>query len=140
MINESNNLNINTTKIHKIGEFSNVMSDIIKELTTNTGINLEGAPILIGPSNIKHVKDNRPEICANYLDSLPNIISSPDYIGVHPNGKSLELVKELDDTILVAIRLRNQSPFWVKSFYVINDTKLSNYIRSGRTIDLSQLE
>ena len=52
-------------------------------------------------------------------------------MGLHPNGKSLEYVKKIDGNVLVAVRLGDNLD--VRTMYVVKESKLQNYINSGRT-------
>lgn len=82
-----------------------------------------------------HVKKGHPD-CLKYINSIPDIISSPDYIGTNPKEPdSVELIKILDKNILVAIKLdiKNQY-FYVASLYDIPEAKKSRRIHSGRWI------
>jgi len=36
---------------------------------------------------------------------IPDILTTPDYVGLHPDGKSLQFVKLLEENTLVAVRL-----------------------------------
>lgn len=92
--------------------------------------------IIIGPTNIEHIKDVHKFTYDNYLDEIPNIIADPDYIALHPSGKSIEYIKKYDDNVLVAVRLRSRGPLWVKSCFTIEDFKLEQYIKSGSVVEL----
>lgn len=124
-----------STSNQEIGRLKKEICDVLSTLL-EADINLEGKSVLIGNSNLNHVKERHPEIFEKYTGSLSDIISMPDYVGVHPDGKSIELIKKFEDNILVAIRIKNSGPLWIKSFYEIKDTKLSSYVSSGRTIEL----
>lgn len=126
----------NATDKQEIGYISSDINNALKTLI-NSSIDLEGAVILVGPNNLNHVQERHPESFNKYTESLSEIISSPDYVGVHPNGQSIELIKKLEENVLVAIRLRSNGPLWVKSFYEITNSKLSNYVSSGRVVDMS---
>lgn len=47
---------------------------------------------------INHIQKRHPE-CVQYMNLIPSIINSPDYIGVNPNeqGISFELIKVLSE-------------------------------------------
>ena len=126
----------NATDKQEIGYISKDINNALKTLL-DSSIDLEGTVILVGPNNLKHVQEKHPKSFNKYTERLPEIISSPDYVSVHPNGKSIELIKKLEENVLVAIRIRSNGPLWIKSFFDIKDDKLSNYIKSGRAMELS---
>ena len=65
------------------------------------------------------------------IESTPDIISKPDYIAVHPNGKSIEYIKKIDNIMLVAVRIKRSGCLWVKSVYPITQAKLDLYINAN---------
>ena len=73
-----------------------------------------------------------------FLDSISDIVTNPDYIGVNPNEPdSVELVKIYDHIILVSVTLSidtEQQYLYVSSLYDISNGKLRNRINSGRLI------
>lgn len=81
-----------------------------------------------------HIEKRHPE-CLPYINSLSEIINSPDYIGINPNEKtsSFELVKTIDKNIQVGIKLDiKDNYFYVATLHTITDSKLKHRIESGR--------
>jgi len=96
-----------------------------------------GWHICLGSDKIKHFEKHKKEFSsdASYTNSLlhiPEIIASPEYVGLYPNGQGLEYIKTIDELTLVAIRLRSKNPLWVRSLYPLNTQRLTNFINSGR--------
>ncbi|MBP1926862.1 hypothetical protein J2Z76_002732 [Sedimentibacter acidaminivorans] len=101
------------------------------------GIEAQESKILISKDKITYTKKH----CKDYscydefklhTEAAPEIIESPDYVGIHPKGDSIVFIKEISKNVLVAVRLSNTDKKWVKTIYPITDAKLNNYIRSGR--------
>ena len=70
-----------------------------------------------------------------YMERLPEILSSPDYIGVNPRekGKSAEFIKVFDKNVLVAIKLhKSENFFYVPTMYEIQEYKLQTRFKNGR--------
>ena len=69
-----------------------------------------------------------------YLESIPDIIDCPDYIGINPHEpQSIELIKKYDSNILIGIKLDlNQNYLYVASLYEISDAKVSRRLHGGR--------
>ena len=61
------------------------------------------------------------------FERIGEIIQSPDFVGRHPNGQSLEYVKRIDGNVLVAVRLSDK--LTVRTMYVISETKLKIILR-----------
>lgn len=82
----------------------------------------------------KHIEKRHPE-CLPYLPMIPDIIDSPDYIGVNPNEtvQSFELVKVLHENIQIGIKLDVKKNYlYVATLYTITEGKLQHGIRNGR--------
>lgn len=68
---------------------------------------------------------------------IPDIIASPDYIGVNPNEnvKSFELVKVLNENIQIGIKLDIKKNYlYVATLHTITDGKLQHGLKNGRLI------
>src|SRR5665647_343968 len=85
-------------------------------------LNLKEADILFSNDKIeytiKHQQDYKNYDDYKRLTELtPDIIENPDYLALHPNGKSIEYIKIIDEIMIVAIRVKPQGALWVKSVY-----------------------
>lgn len=82
----------------------------------------------------KHIQKRHPE-CLCYLPMLPDIISSPDYIGINPNEKepSFELVKRFDKNIQIGIKFDCKNKYlYVATLHTITTGKINHGIDNGR--------
>lgn len=69
------------------------------------------------------------------MELIPQIISSPDYIGINPNEKniSFELVKRISENMQVGIKLDTKDKYlYVATLHTITDSKLKHGILNGR--------
>ncbi len=81
----------------------------------------------------KHKNDfETEEQFYKHIEAIPEIIQNPDYVGLHPNGKSLEFIKRIDENMLVAVRLSDKKKLAFRTSYPIKQSKLNNYIAAGR--------
>lgn len=104
-----------------------------EEFNKQLNINLPIDDIYQSDGLIIHIKKRHPGL-EKYMSDIPDIIKNPDYIGVNPKETdSIELIKILDDNILVAIKLdKNDNHLFVASLYNISNSKLQNRLNSGR--------
>lgn len=82
------------------------------------------------PGLAKHILKRHPE-CLKYMNMIPSIISSPDYIGVNPNegGTSFELVKVLSENVQIGIKLDARADYmYVATLHTITESKLKHGI------------
>jgi hypothetical protein len=110
---------------------------ITKEILSFMNLQVNEGKILLSEDKIKYFEKHKQDFKDDeefykHIRSIPEIIASPDYIGIHPDGNSIEFIKEIDRTTLVAIRINNSGVFWVKSVFPISEGKLLNYQKSGR--------
>jgi len=110
------------------------IGQVTEEIIRLLGCGNSPGVIFIGPSNIKHMKKNHPDDFVKYSMYIQDILQTPDFVGENPNNGSLQFVKLFDDNVLVAVRLSSSGVYFARSLYVITETKLSNYRKSGRLI------
>lgn len=82
----------------------------------------------------KHIMKRHPD-CIQYIEMIPQIISSPDYIGVNPNemNTSFELVKCISENVQVGIKLDTKDNYlYVATLHTITNSKLRHGIQNGR--------
>lgn len=83
----------------------------------------------------KHLQKRRHTECLPYISRLSEIIANPDYIGVNQNekGVSFELVKKLDFSLLVGIKLDVEGDYlYVSTMHEIQQSKCERRLHSGR--------
>lgn len=95
------------------------------------------APILIGDTNIQHMRNKHPMDYIKYHNQIENILSHPDYIRKNEKDGSIEYVKEFEiegEFVKVAIRVSHSRIWYVRSLYVLNNNRVKNYIAKGTLI------
>ena len=91
-------------------------------------------PILLGASNIAHMQAKHPADYQKYGKYIPQILAQPDYVGQNPKDGSIEYVKEFkvnNDFVKVAVRISGQGKLYARSVYVLNPTRVHNFIKAG---------
>ncbi|CDX02958.1 hypothetical protein DesLBE_4632 [Desulfitobacterium sp. LBE] len=121
--------NINKNSYH----IGNLNKKIIELLNLNIQ---ENTKIIIGQDKIKYTEKHKHKFASydeykQHIEMAPEIVASPDYVALHPNGESIEFIKMVDEIILVAVRVRQHGNLWVKSIFPITQSKLEIYIKSG---------
>lgn len=98
-----------------------------------TNQNLPCGNIFQSEGLYKHIIKRHPNELEN-INYIPQIISSPDYIGKNPKeSKSIELVKKLENNVQVCIKLDKDGDYlYVASVYEISEAKVKNRLKSGR--------
>ncbi len=82
-----------------------------------------------------HLINKKHFDCIKYIEKLEEIIKNPDYIGIneYEHGKSFEIVKVFEDTILVGIKFNEtQNYLYVSTIYRVHPSKLARRLHSGK--------
>jgi len=93
-----------------------------------------GTPIYIGQSNITHMLKKHPSAYIKYGSYIHDIVNHPDYVGINPGDNSIEYVKEFkvdNNYIKVAVRVSSGGKFYARSLYVLNSSRVKNFITNG---------
>lgn len=122
-------VDINATTTQLVGEIDTAA---VKNLT---GVEFPDAKVYIYPGAIKHIKKEHPGIIEQYGHLIPDMISSPDYIGQNPTEpNSVELVKTITPHLLLAIKLDPSGYLFVSTFFDLKNgpAKVKKRLASGR--------
>lgn len=107
-----------------------IKENIINLLNLNCPIN---TPILLGQSNIEHMKKLHSYDYDIYSDELINILDNPDYVGLMKDG-SIEYVKEFktdNDFVKVSVRIALSGNYFARTLYTLNNKRVQEYIAKG---------
>lgn len=88
-------------------------------------------PILLGKTNVEHMKNEHPEDFEKYFHELENIIKSPDYVAMHPKDGSVQYIKIIDVHVIVGVRVSSKGIYFARSIYGIKERRFENYSRAG---------
>ncbi len=117
----------------QVGELnSNIITKLQLNITPRT-------PIYIGDSNEEHIKKRHPYEYDKYYDRIPDILSTPDYVGLNPKDNSIQCVKEFkidSEYIRVAIRISQKNKCFVKTLHLLSTYNAERYIKKGTLIKL----
>lgn len=113
-----------------------------KEFNKILGIDLKQSKIVRSNGLVSHLIKRQHFVALKYIDSIPDIIKNPDYIGVNPHEKentSIELVKCFKDNILLGIKVDFTSDkLYVSTMFDIPNSKLQRRIHGNRLIALDK--
>lgn len=134
------NINMNNInkKVYEVGILKQDVIDLLNLNISEKTICFSDDKILY-TSKHKFKFDNEEQY-KKCIESTPDIIDDPDYIALHPNGQSIEFIKEMDKIMLVAVRVKREGSLWVKSVYPITQAKLELYLNSGTAKKRSSLD
>ena len=93
-----------------------------------------GTPIYMGQSNITHMLNRHNTDYLRYGAHIHDIINNPDYVGINPGDNSIEYVKDFavdGNFVKVAVRVAQSGKYYARSLYVLNPSRVQNFIASG---------
>ena len=120
--------------MRQVGQFTQAVIDALHLPV------LVGTPIMLGETNIDHRKKRHPADYDKYGCDIESILSTPDYVGQNPTDSSIEYVKEyhIDDKyVKVAVRISAKGTYFACSIYVLNNSRVTNFIAKGTLIKIS---
>lgn len=94
----------------------------------------EELPIILGDTNIEHMKRQHKEDYEKYGEHISDIISNPTYIAKNPNKGSIEYIKEYkvnNEFVLVAVRISNKGTMFAKTLFSMTERKKNIYLKNG---------
>lgn len=118
----------------RMAKVSFIRDEVLRLCTSNKLTFTLNQPIFISEGNEEHIKKDHPIEYEKYFSELSNILDDPDYLGVHPNGRSIQYFKFFGDgpeRVLVAVRATNKGKLFVRSLYSVTEEKFNGYLESG---------
>lgn len=111
----------------KVGTYNSTFNQIL-------GINMPILDIFRSKGLPSHMLKRHHEKCLKYIDFIPDIIKTPDYIGINPNEpNSIELVKQYKDNVMIGIKLDiNNNYLYISTMHDIQESKIRRRLHSGR--------
>lgn len=94
------------------------------------------------PGFVKHVQKRHPGIYEAYSSHIKDIIEQPDYVGQNPKeSNSVELVKILNDHMLIAIKLDPSGYLFLSTMFDLKNgpAKIQKRLNSGRLVAYKDL-
>ena len=91
----------------------------------------------------KHLEKRNHDNMIKYLSRISELLENPTYIGINPRekGRSIEYVIQLDENILIGIKLDYKNEhFYIATMHEISELKLNQRIKNGRLKSLTTLQ
>ena len=94
----------------------------------------ENIPIILGDTNIEHMKRQHFEDYMKYGKDIKEIINNPTYIARNPKQDSIEYIKEYrlnNEFVLVAVRITNNRRLFARTLFKMTERKRDIYLKKG---------
>ena len=123
-------------KKHRVGFYDSAFDDLL-------GIELGSLPIYQSKGLKTHLLRQKHYKALKYLDSVPDIIKSPDYVGCRRKNESLSIdfVKVFEENILLVVRLdEEEKTFHVATLYDLSKRNLQRFLHTGQLVKVIDKE
>lgn len=122
---------MNNCKI--VGKLDKKKLDFITKKRPDFAKLIKSYDIVMWDDRIDHISKHRMNFSDiydfdDYVEKIPEIINSPDYIGIRSKDNSLQFIKKYNDNILVAVRINTSGNLSFRTFYPVTDSQINNYI------------
>lgn len=104
-------------------------------------LNLNCSPrnILLAAERIYHCEKHKNQYKSEdsykqSMSNIPEIIKHPDYIGFNESNNSIQYVKQLEDTTLVAVRISYKGSLRLRTVFPLTQFELDKKINSKKLI------
>lgn len=94
----------------------------------------EELPIILGDTNVEHMKRQHLQDYEKYGKDIKDIIENPTYVAKNPNQGSIEYIKEYkidNDFVLVAVRISSKGTMFAKTLFTMTERKKNIYLKNG---------
>ena len=112
-----------------------IIGKINKRVIELLNLNIkENTPIMLGDTNIEHMKRQHADDYEKYGKNISNIIKEPTYVAKNPIQGSIEYIKEYkadNEYILVAVRITNKGNMFARTMFKMTERKKNIYLQKG---------
>ena len=116
-----------------------VVGALTDDVIARLGLDLKPCDIIMWSNRMAHIRKHIPDfkseaVFNQCVESIPEIIADPDYVGIHPTKKSIEYIKRIDQLLLVAVRLTPEGELTLRTLFPLREAQLQDYIRKKTVV------
>lgn len=109
----------------KVGEIDQRVCEVLGLTIT------PGTPILLGSTNVEHMKSTHPKDFIKYFCELKSILAEPDYLNLHPKDGSIQYIKIFEAHVMAVVRVSSKGTFFARSIFEMTEQKVETYRRKN---------
>ncbi len=122
-----------------------IIGTLSQEIIELLNLSREPGNIILWQDRLKYIEKHKSDFDSEeefwtHIRQIPNIIKSPDYIGLHPNDNSIQYIKRINHIMLVGVRIRTSGDLNFRSCYPISEQTLENYLKCKTIIRYEQID
>ncbi|WP_342416132.1 PBECR2 nuclease fold domain-containing protein [Paenibacillus sp. FSL R10-2782] len=113
-----------------------VIGKLTQEIIDLLELPYEEKDIVLWKGRIKYLEKHQSdfpseEAFIKHLKAIPSVIKTPEYVGLHPKGNSIQFIKRIDDLMLVAVRISHNQNWAFRSAYPISQDTFNAYLQAN---------
>ncbi|MCR1899016.1 PBECR2 nuclease fold domain-containing protein [Irregularibacter muris] len=121
-----------------------IIGRLSAEVIDYFNLNCSPCNIVLWADRLKYTEKHKTDFKSEqeyyrHIEEIPNIISNPDYIGLHPSNNSIQYIKKIDENMLIGIRLKPTGDLNFRSAYPITQEKLNSYLKAGTLVKYKKI-
>jgi len=121
----------NDDKLIKVGRLNSKIDKLVGKTISNIDI-------FRSKGFLTHLLKRKHYTAAKYLDYLPDVLQTPDYVG-YSDGV-VELVKLFKDDIFVSVKLdSSRDLYYIATMFDVKKSKIEANVKSGRWKKLDEI-
>lgn len=121
----------NDDKLIKVGRLNSKIDKLVGKTISNIDI-------FRSKGLLTHLLKRKHYTAAKYLDYLPEVLQTPDYVG-YVDGV-VELVKLFKDDIFVSVKLdSSRELYYIATMFDVKKSKIETNVKSGRWKKLDEI-
>ena len=118
-------------KLKKVGRLNSKIDKLVGKTISNIDI-------FRSKGLLTHLLKRKHYTAAKYLDYLPEVLQTPDYVGYI--GGVVELVKLFKEDIFVRVKLDSSRDFYyIATMFDVKKSKIETNVKSGRWKKLDEI-
>ena len=119
-----------------IGKLDDEIIEFLNTKKPDFAEKIKNNKIIMWSERLEHIEKHKnnfkdEETFDMCVKMIPDIIENPDIIGVREKDSSLQFIKEMENNVLVAVRLSTKGSLSFRTMYPVTDSQKEDYIKKG---------
>lgn len=119
-----------------------IIGKLTPEVISTLGLSTSPRDIVMWEDRYQYIQKHKSDFLSeenfsSCIKKIPDVIATPDYVALHPSNGSIEYIKQIDELLIVAIRLKNTGSLALRTAFPLTQKQLQDYINSGTAKKMS---
>lgn len=120
-----------------------IIGKLTPEVISTLGLSSSPRDIIMWEDRYQYIQKHKSDFQSeenfnSCVKKIPDVIADPDYVALHPSKGSIEYIKQIDELLIVAVRLKNTGSLALRTAFPLTQKQLQDYINSGTAKKMSK--